>query len=236
MAEDPLMNALGRIARESESPSDDEAARELLRPFSADELRQMADSAASVALGEPKKPAAVVPAAEARARAKWGMGRTLAIGAFVVAAAAAVVLWARTAPERSNIASYELVVEGSERASRSGEPTSATEPVRVSRDGRLVVIARPATKASGVAASVWIARGDTLTPWSVAPQVSPDGAVRIEAGPNALAQLPEGASQLVVYVSTSGALPGSEAAARDSRRAPPAGVRVLERALSVAPR
>ena len=233
------MKELGRIAREEDSARDDAEARELLRPFSPEELRGMAESATKAVLGEGPEGTVVRPA-EARGRARWaGTGRPLAIGAFVVAAAAALLFWMRTAPPAmpdGALASYELVVEGGERPTRAGDPVNVTEPVRVARDGRLVIVARPAKLATGVGAAVWIARGESLAAWSVTPQVSVEGAVRVEAGPSAIAELPEGSSRLVVFVGAPSALPSSERAARDVRRAPPAGVRVLERALDVAPR
>ena len=86
------MKELGRIARESDSPRDDAEARELLRPFTPEEVREMTASAAKIALGEapkeaaaaqaPKETAAVGPA-EARARARWG-GRLMASHVWVV--------------------------------------------------------------------------------------------------------------------------------------------------------
>ncbi len=241
------MKELGRIAREADSPRDDAEARELLRPFTPEEVREMAENAVKTALGDAPKPAAAgaenenakpaaVGPAEARARARWG-GRSLAIGAFVVAAAAAALLWSRTTPPPDALASYELVVEGSQRATRSGEPTRATEPVRVARDGRLVILARPRVRVpAGVRAVVRIAHGDALTAWKVVPEISAEGAVRVEAGPSALAELPDGASQLVVFVARADLLPTTDDAARAARRSAPEGVRVLERSIDVAPR
>ena len=226
------MKELGRIAREGEAPRDDAEARELLRPFSPEELEAMAAGATRELLGEPAK---AEGRAATKARARWGGPMT--IGAFVLAAAAAVILWVRTAPPVSApLASYELVVEGGERPSRSGDPASDAEPVKVRRDGRLVLVARPRTALpAGASAGVvaMIARGDTLREWHVTPQISAEGAIRIEAAAAALAELPDGASRVVLFVGPPAALPSGEEAARASRRAPARDLQTLERDLFV---
>jgi hypothetical protein len=242
--EDPLMKELGRIAREGESPLDDTNARALLRPFGPEELETMAAGAAHELLGAEK----VSPAeatwqgtagrAAAKGRAQWG--RPAAIGAFVLAAAAAVLFWLRTVPPvPAPIASYELVVEGSERPSRSDDRASDTDPIRVRRDGRLVLIARPRTAlAAGLSADAvaMIARGEALTAWHLSPQVSAEGAIRIEAAASAIAELPDGASRVVLFVGATAALPKDEDAGRVMRRTPPRGVLVFEREVTVVPR
>src|SRR6266516_1908703 len=126
MPEDPLMKELARVAREADAPRDDAEAKELLRPFSDEEVRAMAAKAAEKlqgdapevegSKGEASKGGSPSPAV-ARAQARWN--RPLAIGAFVIAAAAALLLWVRTVPVEAPMASYDLVVEGGERPSRS---------------------------------------------------------------------------------------------------------------------
>ena len=214
------MTALGEVAREQARTTGPE---ELARPFDDAELDRLA---AGVASALPEKPR--VP----RRRAVWG-----AAAGVVLAAAAAFLLLARSTPPSGALPAYELVLEGATRVERGAGESTTGDVALVERGGHLTLVVRPAEpthEASSIA--VWIAGPDgSLAAPSMTVRRSEEGAFRIDAPASALAALPAGRCQLVVFVGAKASLPSDSAAAARALTANDGHVQVLLRTLDVAP-
>jgi hypothetical protein len=213
MSDDRLMKELARVARE-EGATEDPRARDLLRPFSPAEMDAMvARSAAALGNAQPKQ------------RARRPAFIALA-GGLALAAGVALFL---TRPPDDVVASttYDLVIEGAARSSRSSAPSPAG-PIEVARDGHLTLVVRPDHPTHAAAtAVVMLVHGDDVRAWDVGPQRSDEGAFRIDAGPELLARLPEGASRIAVFVGNPTLVPTTPAEARAVLATPRAGVQTL---------
>jgi len=227
MNEDRFMRELGARAKE-ENAEDSSLPSALARPFDAGELDRILDGATA----KLNAPAGNVVSISS-ARKRWGI---IAGVAAPLAAAAVAVLTLR--PSAPSLPTYDLLVEGGERPTRSADAPSAAPgaPIRIVRDGRLVLVLRPRVPGTADArARVMIDNNGALTRWEADARASEEGAIRIDARGAPLAALPAGLSTLVVFVSTEASLPDSEPTARKAMRGEIAGVQTLLQPIDVTP-
>jgi hypothetical protein len=209
--DEALLTALGALAREREAgadaawPSDDEA----LRPLDEREAAAMLDAVLGAA------PAAT-PRAPARPRRR---GRVWA-GLAGVAAAAAAVLVLTTRGDPPALPDYRL-------AASAGEQTLRSAPAREGRaryatGSRVHLVASPADAVGGaIAVRVYVRHAGETRRLDVPVEVSPSGAVRLDAVAGETLPLPEGDGALVLLVRPAG-LDAGDAALLDAADPRPA--------------
>jgi hypothetical protein len=224
MTDERWVRALRETAREeAEAPLPEE----LARPLDAAELDAL-DAALDRSLPSPKAPARA--RSGRRASMRW-------VAVMAPIAVAAGVLLAIRGPRaaKASLPVYELSVEGSQQATRGGDPAPRERVVRLKRSGQLTVLLTPqAPIAVAVGARAFIDAKSVLTPWNVPARVSPEGAVRIEASGEALRALPDGDARVVVEVAPDGDVPASAGDARRAMDGTP-GVQVFTVRVSTSP-
>lgn len=229
MKNDPLLQALGALAREQDPTRDprwDELAAGELSDSHRDELRENAaqtegEAFADEALeafrpigGEAKDRFLDAILAEAGAsrveqakviplrRAWWAAG---SLGAL--AAAAALLMMVRP-PGPAGLPSYDLVVSGGESGVRA---LTVQEVPKLAPGSRLELVLRPATRTEGpIVLRGAMRKGDDVRAWTPPVETDPDGAARIAGTREALfADTPAGRWTLVIGVGRPDVLPSS---------------------------
>lgn len=201
---DPRLDALcggtisdaDRAALEADAANDPAlaAALEAFRPLDEAHHAAVTDrilglaSAKAPATSEPSRPAVpLIPLTRARRSSMTTI--VPVVGALAVAAAVALYVGRAGSP---TLPGYELVVAG-DRALRGGD--AAPEPIaQLAPDSRFELVLRPssATQAQ-VELRAFLVRGDAAQPWNVTPEISAEGAVRIQGRVDAL--FPPGAGE-----------------------------------------
>lgn len=210
-ADDDLLAALGALARAQDDaldglPEDDDA----LRPPDAAEADAMF-GAAFAAMGtaeetaEDEAPAplpfarpAAPPAPPAVVRPRRGL--TWAAGA-VAALAAAVILAVVSLGGPTSLPAYTLTAGAGDQTMRADPVIEAGARAAYGPGARVLLVARPAADITGaVVARVYLRQGNTDTLVDAPLQVSPSGAVRLDAVVGDTLTLPEGEGALVLLV------------------------------------
>ena len=208
MSDDPLLRALGRLAREQD---DAEVDPDASKPLD-DALR--ARIAASI----------VAPPPGAKPRF-----RLLAGGGVVVAALAAAALLLLVPKESLVLPTYEASFEGGEQTTRGEAPSDGTP--KIARGGSVTFIARPAVdvRAPLVARAFAIRSGETRA-LDVPVALSADGAARLSGKrEDVLRGVPAGPCELVLVIGRDRAVP-RDAKAFDAMASAPSGeVKILRK-------
>ncbi|HYV46530.1 MAG TPA: hypothetical protein VFA20_16810 [Myxococcaceae bacterium] len=192
MSQDKLRDGLveaarRRRARDASAPSGPDA----LAPLDA----EAKDRIAARVMEEIGAPAAQVIPFRRRLRVVAG------VGGVVAALAAALVVFLRPAGPPP-LPAYEATFSG-ESAMRGTEPSAG--PPRVGPGSALSLVARPRQPVQGpVEISTFLVRGDSARTW-VAPQVSPERAVRIAGQAEALLPPEPGPLTAVIVIQRPGA-------------------------------
>jgi hypothetical protein len=185
VSDDPLLRALGRLAREQDAaPVEPDA----LRPID-DERR--ARIAAAIVVAPPAKP----------------RFRLLAGGGVVVAALAAAALLLLVPRQSLVLPAYESSFDGGEQTTR-GEPQREATP-KIAKTGTLTWVARPAVDVhTPLVARVFVVRGAEVKAIDAPIAISPDGAARLAGKRDELLRgVPAGPCELVMVVGTERAVP-----------------------------
>jgi hypothetical protein len=242
MNDDPFMRELAQRVRE-EQAEDASLPADLVRPLDDAELDKILGGATEVLAAN----AARAPASARRrawsGRAARGPSWRLAAGIATPLAAAAIAVLALRGPhpaERDDalvdLPPYALLIEGGERTTRSAAPEDPAAPLRVARDGQLVLLLRPRKPWSDAArARVLVEHAGELLPVSAEGRASSEGAIRIDLRGAAIAALPSGASRLVVLVSDAAHLPADPASVAKALRGEDRSVQALVKPIDVAP-
>ncbi len=116
------------------------------------------------------------------------------------AAAAAVVLWPR-APVTAPLPLYALSVTGGRAESRHGGAAEG-ELRQLGAGDRLDIVLRPATALDGAVVARVFVKGPAsgLRAVSIEPEISPEGAIRVQGGGDQLLPVPAGRYELLVAV------------------------------------
>jgi len=206
--DDPLLTAVGALAREEAARQPDAATLADLDRLAAGELpapdharlvgalpretvalfepldagfRARATKTALDGLGlAPSAPAPGPPrpAAVLPMPARPAARHRLLFVALPLVAAAGVALWVMRPAPPPVLSDYTLEIVGGEAVTRA-ERTPTAVPT-VGPGSRLTLQMRPSREAAApVVAEAWLVRGGTLRRWPVTPEVSPTGAVRI---------------------------------------------------------
>jgi hypothetical protein len=210
-AGDDLLASLGALARAQDEaldalPEDDDA----LRPPDAAEADAMFE-AAFAAMGRAEeveddeapaplpfaRPAAPPPPASAKPRRRplsWAAGA-------VAALAAAVVVAVLTLADPLSLPSYTLTAGAGDQTMRADPQLGDGERATYGPGARLQLVARPAADVPGaVVARLYVRQGAVDTPVEAPLQISPSGAVRLDAVVGDTLTLPEGDGALVLLV------------------------------------
>lgn len=197
--DDRLLAALGARVREEDAALaglDDDALRPP-DPSEADAMFAAAFGAVSDAAAEPAE--AAEPESAAPLRFPTERTRRPWIAGAAVAAAAAAVLAVFALRASPTLPDYALSAGAGEQPQRS-EPTPSTR-ARYSAGARLHLLARPAKDvAEPVTASLFVRQGGHDTRVDAALQISPKGAVRLDAVVGQSLRLPPGESTLILLV------------------------------------
>lgn len=254
MSENELLEDLARLARQQEDTSTprDEDEAVLLQPLDQAARARIADRVLALAQADaPAAPDAVnVETAgeagdEAVRDAPGGriipFRRRWLMAVPALAAAAVLLLLLRPLDGLAPLPAFQMEVSGGRKAVRGSEEHAV---LRVGQGDGVTLVLRPATAVRGaVAARVFVVGPDGKGPPGVwpditpkaAPDVSPDGAIRITGLGPALAALPPGTYRLVVAVGRPEALPNAPPGAAPSGAAT-ADMWILERTVErVAP-
>lgn len=195
--DDALLRALGALAREREAeaeaddawPADDEA----LRPLDEAEAAMLMDAVlgAEVRAEPPPSPATLTPPR----RRGW-------VWAGVVGALAAALLLAIGLRGPDALPDYRLTAGAGEQTFRADpEAPAADGRARYTTGSRVQLVARPASDVPDpVVARVYVRQGGQTTRLDPPVQVSPTGAVRLDAVAGETLPLPEGEGELILLV------------------------------------
>jgi hypothetical protein len=229
---DPLLQALGALAREQDPTRDprwDELAAGEVADAQRKELREDAAQAEGEAFadealeafrpmgGEAKDRFVDAILAEAGAarveqakviplrRAWWAAG---SLGALAAAAAVLMLVRPPGPAGSAGLPSYDLVVSGGESGVRA---LTVQEIPKLAPGSRLEVVLRPATRTEGpIVVRGAMRKGEDVRPWTPAVETDPDGAARITGTREALfADTPTGRWTLVIAVGRPDVLPSS---------------------------
>ncbi len=210
-AGDDLLASLGAVARAQDEaldalPEDDDA----LRPPDAAEADAMFEAAfaamgraeeaddedapAPLPFARPAAPPSPAPAPPRRRPLSWAAGA-------VAALAAAVVVAVLTLGDPTALPTYTLSAGAGDQTMRADPVLEAGERAAYGPGARLQLVARPAADVPGaVVARLYVRQGEVDTPVEAPLQVSPSGAVRLDAVVGDTLTLPEGDAALVLLV------------------------------------
>ena len=229
MKNDPLLQALGALAREqdpTEDPRWDDLAAGELEEAQRGQLREDAARAEGEAFADEALEAFRPIGSEAKDRfvdailVEAGASRVeqakviplrrawWAAGSLGALAAAAALLMLLRSPGPAGLPAYDLVVSGGESGVRS---LTVQDVPKLAPGSRLELVLRPATRTEGpLVVRGAMRKGEDVRPWTPAAETDPDGAARIAGTREALfADTPAGRWTLVIAVGRPDVLPSS---------------------------
>jgi hypothetical protein len=221
MTTDEHMKAVARAAQEEQ----DEAVR-MLAPLDAKArarisdriLAQMQQEKAAEASGEGAK---VIPLSTKRQR--WAP----VLAALAVAAALALLIGRRSAPievalgpSSAPLPGYSMELAEGERRVRGDEPLAKEAFITLGSGSSFEVLLRPsAPDGKPIAVRSFLIQDGHARLWQVEPDISSDGAVRIQGKRDTLfTNVPAGPWEIVIAVARPGDLPDADAVAHDAVR------------------
>lgn len=205
MADDDILKALGRLAREHRAA---DALADAVHPLDEAIKQRMAERAVEALQGT--QPLATVTALAPRKK-RWPAAAIA--GPMALAASLAVWVAVRAGPE--TLPRYEMSLSGGLQALRAAPVEDA--PLVLGAEAQLTLVLRPATAVEQpVTAKLFVKQNTRTREWRSVAEVSSQGAVKLTANAADLGPMEPGELELVVVVGRPDALPAETALERTS--------------------